>query len=554
LKNLLSNAIKFTDRGEVALRVAPSGPERVAFIVRDTGVGIDRSDLSLIFEAFRQVDGSTHRQHGGTGLGLTISRDLARRLGGDIFVESALGQGSTFSLVLPVRFAVVTAVASGVTPERPAAVRSAQPPPAAIPAVARPLPVAAASPTPAVADDRDDLAPGTRTLLVVEDDVRFARILYDLAHEQQFRCVIATTGGEAYELARRLLPSAIVLDVNLPDESGLAVLERLKRNSDTRHIPVHVVSVVDYTQRALEMGAVGYALKPVKREELSDVIRKLEEKSEQQTRQVLVVDDVQSQRENLLELLQSDGVEVTPVGTAEAALAQLRTRTFDCMVLDLALPDLTGYDLLERMSADATSSFPPVVVYTGRALSPEEELQLRRYSNSVVIKGARSPERLLDEVSLFIHRVESTLPREQQRLLREVRNREAVLEGRRILLVEDDVRNIFALTSVLEPKGAKLAIARNGQEALDGLARSADGGVPIDLVLMDIMMPVMDGLTAIREIRSRDSWKKLPIIALTAKAMPDDRERCLAAGANDYIAKPLDVEKLLSLIRVWMPK
>jgi CheY-like chemotaxis protein len=390
---------------------------------------------------------------------------------------------------------------------------------------------------------------------VVEDDLRFAAILYDLAHEQRFQCIVSPRAAEAVALARLHQPSGVVLDVNLPDGSGLAVLEELKRSPETRHIPVHVVSVADYTQRALEMGAIGYALKPVDRAQLSQALTRLQAaSSEARVRRVLVVEDVQAQRDGLERLLESDGVEITPVGTAAEALAELQQGTFDCMVLDLGLPDMTGFELLERMSTDAGYSFPPVIVYTARALTPDEELRLRRYSRSVVIKGARSPERLLDEVTLFIHRVEASLPREQQRLLREARNRDAVLEGRRVLLVEDDVRNVFALTSVLEAKGADLEVARNGREALDALARRADGGLPVDLVLMDVMMPVMDGLTAIREIRTQAAWRKLPIIALTAKAMPEDRESCLAAGASDYISKPLDVEKLLSLVRVWMPR
>jgi hypothetical protein len=403
-------------------------------------------------------------------------------------------------------------------------------------------------------DDRDDVASGKRTLLVVEDDPRFARILYDLAHELRFRCIVTSVAADALELARVHQPSGVVLDVNLPDASGLSVLEQLKRSPDTRHVPVHVVSVADFTQRALEMGAVGYALKPVGRDQLLDALHRLEQRSQERPRQVLVVEDAATQREALRQLLASDGVEIVSVGTAQEALGELRARTFDCMVLDLGLPDMSGYELLERMSEDEAFSFPPVIVYTGRALSPDEELKLRRYSRSVVIKGARSPERLLDEVTLFIHRVEATLPREQQRLLREARSRDAVLDGRRVLLVEDDVRNVFALTSVLEAKGASVEVARNGREALDALSRARDGGSGVDLVLMDVMMPVMDGLTAIREIRAQDAWKKLPVIALTAKAMPEDRESCVAAGANDYIPKPLDVERLLSLVRVWMPK
>jgi CheY-like chemotaxis protein/signal transduction histidine kinase/CHASE3 domain sensor protein len=578
LKNLLSNALKFTERGEVSVRVAASGPERIAFVIRDTGIGISREDQEWIFEAFRQVDGSAHRQHGGTGLGLTISRDLARRLGGDVFVESVPGEGATFSLVLPV---TVPAEAPSRSPLRAPPPTSGSPPslsPAAgegrgdgeAPGADRAAPrarrngapappsrgrgAAAATPPAAAADDRDVDPPGARTLLVVEDDPRFAGILQDLAHELRFRCLVATTAAEALELARRHRPGGIVLDVNLPDGSGLGVLEVLKRGPDTRHIPVHVVSVADYTQRALEMGAIGYALKPVQREQLVEAFRKLDEKAQQRTRRVLVVEDAAAQRDALHHLLESDGVEIVAVGTAQEALRELAARTFDCMVLDLGLPDMSGYELLERMSADGAFSFPPVIVYTGRALSPAEELQLRRYSKSVVIKGARSPERLLDEVTLFIHRVEATLPREQQRLLREARNRDAVLEGRRVLLVEDDVRNVFALTSALEGKGAKAQVARNGREALDALARAGDGEGRIDLVLMDLMMPVMDGLTAIREIRGNDGWKKLPIIALTAKAMPEDRESCLAAGANDYIPKPLDLDRLMSLIRVWMPR
>jgi len=554
LKNLISNAIKFTDHGEVTVRVSSSGPSRVAFHVRDTGIGISGGDLERIFEAFQQVDSSTRRQYGGTGLGLTISRDLARRMGGDIFVDSTLGQGSTFSLVLPAR--AVPGFASDDEGRPTPPVRRPSPPRAITPRELRAehRGPSALSENPDLPDDRDGLVPGVRTLLVVEDDPRFARILYDLAHEQRFHCLLASTGAEGIDLARRLRPSAIVLDVNLPDESGLVVLEQLKRSGETRHIPVHVISILDHTQRALEMGAVGYALKPVKREELLEAFQRLERQSADRTRQVLVVEDVAAQRESLCALLRSSGVEITAVETAHEALDQLRSKTFDCMVLDLSLSDMSGFELLQRMSADPAFSFPPVIVYTGRSLTPEEEVQLRRYSKSVVIKGARSPERLLDEVTLFIHRVEADLPREQQRLLREARSREALFEGRRLLLAEDDVRNIFALTSVFEPKGARLEIARNGREAVEALARCAKEGKPVDLVLMDVMMPILDGLSAIREIRSQEEWKKLPIIALTAKAMPDDREKCLAAGANDYIPKPIDVDKLLSLVRVWIPK
>ena len=303
------------------------------------------------------------------------------------------------------------------------------------------------------------------------------------------------------------------------------------------------------------MGAVGYAMKPVKREQLAEALQRLEAKFSQGVRNVLIVEDDERQRESIRQLLENEDVHITAVSSAADALGQLRNMTFDCMVMDLNLPDFSGYELLTKMAETDEVSFPPVIVYTGRTLTGDEEQELRRFSKSIIIKDARSPERLLDEVTLFLHQVESKLPAERQRMLQVARDRDAALEGRRILVVEDDVRNIFALSSLLEPKGAKIEIARNGREAIEMLTRSCvPGAEPMDLVLMDIMMPEMDGLTAMREIRKQPEWKKLPIIALTAKAMKDDQERCLAAGANDYIAKPLDVEKLMSLVRVWIPK
>jgi CheY-like chemotaxis protein len=356
-------------------------------------------------------------------------------------------------------------------------------------------------------------------------------------------------------IAKELVPSAIVLDVGLPDQSGLAVLDRLKQDVRTRHIPIHIVSAGDHAETALSLGAVGYALKPVKREQLVDVLRKLETKLSQNVHRVLIVEDDQVQREAVAKLLTSHDVETVTAGTAAECLKLLGEETFDCMVLDLSLPDASGYSLLETLSREHAYAFPPVIVYTGRELSADDEQRLRRYSKSIIIKGAKSPERLLDEVSLFLHQVVSKLPDEQQKMIRKARNRDALLEGRRILVVEDDVRNVYALTNILEPRGAIAEIARNGREALDALERSTkSGSSSIDLVLMDVMMPVMDGLTATREIRRNPAWKKLPIIALTAKAMPDDQQRCIDAGANDYMAKPLDVEKLLSLVRVWMPR
>jgi CheY-like chemotaxis protein/CHASE3 domain sensor protein len=574
LKNLLSNALKFTHRGEISLRVSAAGRDALRFAVRDTGVGIAPHQQEVIFEAFRQADGSIHRKFGGTGLGLSISRDLARLLGGSIVVDSAPGTGSTFTLTIPLKYSPPEAAPRPTSPpvdqilgkerifgedEAPSGAR----PEGAAPGSARldggRLDGAASATRPfvesAIADDRECLVTDKRLILVIEDDVAFAEILRDLSHEMGFQCVVVHAAEDGLIAAARFHPSAILLDVNLPDFSGMRVLDQLKRDSRTRHVPVHVVSVGDYRREALELGAAGYALKPAKREELIEALQRLETRLSQSVRRVLVVEDDARQRESIRELLGSGDVQITDAETAQQALRELSATTFDCVVLDFHLPDATGYELLEKMAQSAEVSFPPVIVYTGRALSREEEQRLGRYSRSIIIKDARSPERLLDEVTLFLHQVESKLPAPQQQMLKAARNRDASIQGRRILVVEDDVRNIFALTSVFEPNGATVEIARNGREALDALARSkASPASAIDMVLMDIMMPEMDGLTATREIRKDPDWKKLPIIALTAKAMKDDHEKCLAAGANDYVAKPLDVEKLLSLVRVWMPK
>jgi CheY-like chemotaxis protein len=400
-----------------------------------------------------------------------------------------------------------------------------------------------------IADDRSKRQ-RERLILVIEDDQKFASILYDLAHELDFDCIHASTGAQAIALARETLPSGILLDVGLPDQSGLSVLERLKRDPETRHIPIHVISGDNYMQTALELGAVGYAVKPVAREELVSAVARLEEKLQKRARRVLVVEDDATLRDSIVALLKAEDTEIATAGTMSDALALVSKNTFDCMVMDLMLPDATGYELLEKMTAEGKHPAPPVIVYTGRVLSRDEEQKLRRYSKSIIIKGARSPERLLDEVTLFLHRVEASMPPDQKKLLMQARQRDAVFEGRCILLAEDDVRNIFALSSVLEPLGAKLMIARNGKEALTALEK----GDSIDLVLMDLMMPEMDGLTAMREIRKKPEMARLPIIALTAKVMANDRKDCLDAGANDYIPKPIDVDKLISLCRVWMPK
>ncbi|HEV7323324.1 MAG TPA: response regulator [Ensifer sp.] len=546
LKNLLSNAIKFTEAGKVSLAIYPANDGKIAFSVSDTGIGIAKEHQQTIFDAFHQADGTISRKYGGTGLGLSISRQLVRLLGGGIVLKSEVGQGSTFTVTIGERFDPSKQASPEPQLDTPSSMVTA---PAAEARSIAPTPVRR------VEDDRDVLTDARRVLLVIEDDDKFAAIVRDLSREMGFQAIVAATAEEAMTLAKEFMPRAIVLDIGLPDQSGLAVLDRLKHDVLTRHIPIHVVSGSDHTESAFSLGAAGYAIKPVTREELVKVLQKLEARFSKRVHRVLIVEDDPVQREAVARLIGTQDVETVTASTAAECLDLLKDQTFDCMVLDLSLPDASGYSLLETLSSESAYAFPPVIVYTGRELSADDEQKLRRYSKSIIIKGAKSPERLLDEVSLFLHQVISELPDEQQKMIRRARNRDALLEGRRILVVEDDIRNVYALTNILEPRGAIVEIARNGREALEALQRASEhDGRAIDLVLMDVMMPVMDGLAATGEIRKNSAWKRLPIIALTAKAMPDDQQRCIEAGANDYMAKPLDVDKLLSLVRVWMPR
>jgi CheY-like chemotaxis protein/CHASE3 domain sensor protein len=552
LKNLLSNALKFTERGEVALTVSGAPGGGASFAVSDSGIGIPAEQQEVIFEAFRQADGTTSRRYGGTGLGLSISRDLTQLLGGTLTVHSVPGTGSTFTLHLPAK----APQAQNDRADAASARVSSQALQASHGVAATPprAPTAAASTTtpavPAFPDDRALPRGEARRLLVIEDEPQFAHILYELAHELGYRCLVAHGAADGFSLATQFLPDAILLDMRLPDSSGIGVLQRLKDDPQTRHIPVHIVSAYDSHETALHMGAIGYALKPTTRDQLKEVFRKFEDKLTRKVKAVLLVEDDALQRESVVKLIGDDDVVITAVESGEEALELLRTRVYDCMITDLKLPDMQGSELLKRMATEEIVSFPPVIVYTGRNLTRDEEADLLRYSRSIIIKGARSPERLLDEVTLFLHKVESDLSSERQSMLKTARGRDRVFEGRRILVVDDDVRNIFALTSALEQRGATVEIGRNGREALEKLDQVRD----IDLVLMDVMMPEMDGLEATRRLRRDARFEKLPVIAVTAKAMKDDQEQCLAAGASDYLAKPVDLDRLFSLLRVWMPK
>ena len=538
LKNLLSNAFKFTEKGQVTLHVTLSTRGRLSLSVIDTGIGVPKAQQEVIFEAFRQADGTTNRKYGGTGLGLSISRDLARLLGGTIEVVSTPGEGSCFTLLVPETYddsriesaSPKTYTSSSVLPVENLLVERVKPA--------------------TFTDDRHALQSPDRTILVIEDDPKFAQILLELAHELHYKCVVAQDAQEGLELAQSLLPDAIMLDMMLPDHSGLTVLDQLKENSTTRHIPVQIASVNDYVEKALQMGAIGYILKPVKREALKAAFLKFESKFSQKIKRVLIVEDDNLQRESIVKLIANSDIEVMAVGLASEAFDALKKTVFDCMVIDLKLPDMSGEDLLKKMSEQEDLSVcPPVIVYTGRSLSRDEEYQLRKYSRSIIIKGAKSPERLVYEISLFLHSDESKLSPERQKMLKTLESSEDVFEGRKILVVDDDVRNIFALTAALEQKGANIVVARNGKEALTRLEEDPT----MDLVLMDIMMPEMNGFQATQDIRKQKRFAKLPIIAVTAKATKNDQVLCLEAGANDYLAKPIDLHQLFSVIRVWMP-
>ena len=420
LKNLLSNAFKFTEKGRVELNIVPLPRQMIAIAVIDTGVGISDEQQQSVFEAFHQADSTISRKYGGTGLGLSISRELARLLGGSIELKSNLHQGSIFTVIIPEIY-----MPAMVLPREPAILREAA---TAVPATNTSNSAQSVS-LRKVNDDRASLSGVKRVLLIIEDDETFAGILFGLSHEMGFESLVARTAVEALTLAMKHLPNAIILDIGLPDQSGLSVLDQLKRNVQTRHIPIHVVSGNDQTQTAMALGAVGYMMKPVKREELADVLKKLEERLSRRVHRVLIVEDDQVQREAVGKLLRSPDVEIVSAGTAAECLAHLKENTFDCMVLDLSLPDASGYSLLETLSQEEAYSFPPVIVYTGRELSPADELRLRRYSKSIIIKGAKSPERLLDEVTLFLHQVVADLPDEQQKMIRKARNRDAILEG-----------------------------------------------------------------------------------------------------------------------------
>jgi CheY-like chemotaxis protein/GAF domain-containing protein len=552
LKNLLSNACKFTAQGTVALRVYSPDPgenllktSTVAFAVTDTGIGIPDDKQLLVFNAFQQADGSTSRTYGGTGLGLSISRQLARSMGGEISLSSEAGKGSTFTLYLPVKgeWVLKPVIQSAVT-EIPAAI--------SLTAVVNgeetivgkhfdPLP----APIP---DDRELIQSSGRSILIIEDDLTFATVLTDMVHNRGFQALVADDGESGIALAERYQPSAIVLDVMLPRIDGWGVMRRLKDNSLTRHIPVHFITCLEERQKAMSMGAIGFVTKPVSIEQLDSVFGTLETAIEKTMKMLLIVEDDDVQASAMVALLEVRDVTITVAESGTRAIELLSNQLFDCIVLDLGLADMGAFELLEELKKLDPERRIPVIIHTGRDLTHEDERRLHHYAESIIIKGAKSPERLLNEVTLFLHLIETSLDPGKQRMIRSALDKEAMLEGKKILIVDDDMRNIFSLSSALAEKNIIIFEAENGREALKRLDDFPD----IDLVLMDIMMPEMDGYEAMRTIRADVRFKSLPIIALTAKAMKGDREECLKAGASDYIPKPVDMDKLFSLLRVWL--
>jgi CheY-like chemotaxis protein len=602
LKNLLANAFKFTDRGQVELAMTPvdrtkvrlssedlAGGEVIAFAVSDSGIGIARDQQRLIFEAFQQADGSTARRYGGTGLGLSISREIARLLGGEIHVESTPGRGSTFTLYLPKRY-------SGIDEER--ADDGAERPPVRLlhETLTRPIDDALARsrddlPTSArddvsarpLDDDREHLRPGDRVLLVIEDDVKFARILLQLARESGFKVVVANRGDTGLTLANELSPDAITLDIQLPVLDGFTVLDRLKRNPRTRHIPVQVISVVDARKRGANLGAFAFLSKPVSKDALDGAFAHINDFLAREVRRLLLVEDDAQERRGITDLVRAEGADVqtTSVASAEEALAALERERFDCMIVDLILPELDGIKLIERVRGDSRHKDLPIVVYTCKDLSREEEQQLKKQVESLIVKSqVQSHDRLLQDTALFLHRVDrrawaAAPPVLQGEGLSDETRRghdgaeagtdAAVgpprprasgpgsagpeeLTGRKVLLVDDDVRNLFAMTSVLESHGVTVVYAENGRAAIDKLRENPD----VALVLMDVMMPAMDGYETMRAIRRDPQFSSLPIIAVTAKALKDDREKCIDAGASDYLPKPIENDQLIELVRMWL--
>jgi len=545
----LSNAFKFTEVGGVRLTVSPAksgwsedhpilgkAASVVAFEVSDTGIGIPLEKQRIIFEAFQQADAGTSRKYGGTGLGLAISRELASLLGGEIQLRSAPGRGSTFILYLPQTYVGPSTSNAAITERKS-------------PSSASPVPMSVVEhPIEKIPDDRENLQPDDAILLIVEDDPHYGRVLCDLSRDRGFKVLVANRGAEALQLAQEYHPTAVSLDVFLPDMLGWTVLNHLKQDPATRHIPVQMLTLDEDRHHGLARGAFAFVTKPTTPEGLETALDRIKQYSATRRKRLLVVEDNPAEQLSIKELLGYDDIDVTVVATGEDAIKAVSNESFDCVVLDLRLPDISGFEVLERFRDTPALGDLPVIVFTGKELSLEEDARLHSLARSVVVKGVESPERLLDETALFLHRVVSDLPAEKQRMLDRLHRSDDALVGKKVLIVDDDVRNIFALSSVIERRGMAVLTAGTGREAIAKLESTPD----VAIVLMDIMMPEMDGYETMQVIRQNASFRRLPIIALTAKAMKGDREKCLEAGASEYLAKPVNTEQLLSSLRMWL--
>jgi CheY-like chemotaxis protein/signal transduction histidine kinase/HAMP domain-containing protein len=547
VKNLLSNAMKFTAQGSVRLHVGPAmlgwtadhpvlsqSKNVIEFAVTDTGIGISPEKQRIIFEAFQQADAGTARKYGGTGLGLAISRELAHLLGGEIRLKSSPGSGSTFTLYLPMAY-------QGAAYGRGNAPTVSKQPSTA-------LPVLPAPHIELVEDDRDSIEPGDSTVLIVEDEPRYAKMLLEAARGKGFKVLVAQNGADAMSLARKFHPRAITLDVFLPDMLGWTVLNQLKQDPTTRHIPVQVLTVEEERQYGLERGAFSFMTKPSSVEGLQSVFQRIQDFIEPRLRELLVIEDDSAEQMSIAALIGADDIRISSAASGAQALEMLREKRFDCVILDLKLPDISGFELLTEIQRDERLRDMPIIVFTGRELAPEEEAELRQRAKSIVLKGVQSPERLLDETALFLHRVIADMPEAKQRMIEKLHDSDEPLRDRKVLVVDDDVRNIFALNSLLERHGMNVITATNGHDAIKLLDSNPD----LSLILTDVMMPEMDGYETMRRIREIPAFRSLPIIALTAKAMKGDREKCLQAGASDYVAKPVNTTQLLSLVRMWL--
>jgi len=566
LKNIVSNAMKFTHEGGITLKISRpdhnirltreglTRDKSIAFSVIDTGIGIPEKKQLAIFEAFQQADGSTSRKYGGTGLGLSISRELAKLLGGEITLQSEIDKGSVFSLIVPLEIHTENEELKEkieVTRAENKARFNQQHPETILP-----------SPTPAnrndhaktilhdeaVEDDRDDLLAEDKKILIIEDDRNFAQTLRKQSREKGFKSLIALTGETGLKLAKTFMPDAIILDLKLPGIDGINVLEILKDEPKTRHIPVHMMSAYEETIDALKKGAIGYLMKPPKADELEQVFTRLEHYIQRKMKDLLLVEDDKNMRKSIKMVIGDNDVNIHAVDSGNAAIKALETGAFDCMVLDLGLPDMTGFELLKKLDNHESITLPPVIVYTGKELTREENELLQKYTNTIIIKGVKSEERLLDETALFLHRIVDKMPQKQRKMITNLHDKDALFTDKKILVVDDDMRNVFALSKILTNKGMKVSKAVNGKMAMEVIEKEGD----FDLVLLDIMMPEMDGYETTRRLRENPRFRNLPVIALTAKAMKDDRQKCIDAGANDYLSKPVNVDKLLSLMRVWL--